>query len=323
MEQRILTGTELTVSRLCMGAMTFGGQTDETQARRMTDYCLDRGINFFDTANIYTGGRSEEITGRCLGTKRKDVVLASKVRGAMGSPVEYEGLSAAAIRRGLEETLRRLGTDYLDIYYLHQPDQATPIEESLATMEALRQEGKIRYVGTSNYSSWQVGEMFGISKEKGYPPPAVSQPMYSLLARGIEQEYVAFCKRFKVAMVVYNPLAAGLLTGKQSFQQGPISGTRFDGNKMYLDRYWHPAYFEAVEAVRAVSTKHGRPMIELALRWLLDRDAVDAVLLGASKFEHLEANIAATETAPLSDEINAELDEVWNNLRGPTPFYNR
>lgn len=320
METRSLAGTDLVVSRLCLGTMTFGDQTSEADALRMVDICLDAGVNFFDTANVYNNGVSEEITGRCLGARRKDVVLASKVRGDMG---DYEGLSPASVERALEDSLRRLGTDYLDIYYLHQPDYSVPIEETLAAIDKLRRQGKIRFLAVSNYSAWQVCEMLWLSQRNNWEPPVLSQPMYNCLARGIEQEYVAFCKKYRVGMAVYNPLAGGLLTGKQSQSSGPIQGTRFDGNKRYLDRYWHPEYFAAVESMKRVAQDAGRPMIEIALRWLLDQDTVDSVILGASKVEHLEANLAAAQSAPLSEQTRAACDEVWDALRGPTPFYNR
>lgn len=306
-----------------MGTMTFGSQVDEPGSLRMVETCLDAGVNFFDTANVYNDGLSEEITGRCLKGRRDEVVLASKVRGAMGSPVRYEGLSRQAIRTSVEESLTRLQTDYLDLLYLHVPDNRVPIEETLETMDALRREGKIRYGATSNYAAWQICEMLWLCEKNGWQPLHVSQPMYNALARGIEQEYIPFAKRFGVSMIVYNPLAGGLLTGKQSIDRGPIEGTRFDGNERYLKRYWHEPYFEAVEGMKGVSERAGRPLLEIAFRWLLDQDTVDSVILGASKIEHLKANIRAAATEPLSPVIREECDEVWRKLRGPTPFYNR
>lgn len=323
METRRLPHTNLQTSRLCLGTMTFGSQVDQTEALRMVNYCLDSGINFFDTANVYNDGASEEITGRCLEGRRHKVILASKVRGAMGNPVRYEGLSRQAIRVSVEESLRRLGTDYLDLLYLHMPDAGTPITETLETVDALRREGKIRYGATSNYAAWQICEIFSLCEKNGWDNLPVSQPMYNALARGIEQEYIPFAKRYGVSMVVYNPLAGGLLTGKQSLDRGPIAGSRFDGNERYLNRYWHKTYFDAVEAMKAVAERAGRPLLEIAFRWLLDRDSVDSVILGASKMEHLEANIKAAESSPLDAEVHKECDAVWEDLRGPTPFYNR
>lgn len=323
MDQRQLPHTDLNVSRLCLGTMTFGSQVSEADSCAMLSAALEAGVNFVDTANVYNGGLSEEIVGRCLRGRRDQVILASKGFGAMGSPVEYQGLSRSSLRRALEESLRRLQTDYLDLYYLHQPDYNTALEETLETLEELRSEGKIRHAGVSNFASWQIAQSFSLCEKNGWQVPAVSQPMYNLLARNIEQEFVAFAKEYRVSKVVYNPLAGGLLTGKQSLESGPAEGTRFDGNQRYLERYWHPGYFQAVESLKKLSAECGRPLLEIAFRWLLDQDHVDAVILGASKIEHLRANLAASAAAPLSAEVREGCDRIWDELRGPTPAYNR
>ena len=224
MDKRILQGTCLNVSRVCFGTMTFGGQTDEPAAQRMIDSCLDAGINFLDTANAYNGGASEQILGRCIQGKRDRVVLATKVRNKMGEGADMNGLSRAAIMRAIDDSLRRLGTDYVDLYYLHLPDYDVPIEETLAAMEELVRAGKVRYPASSNYSGWQVVQMLALAGAKGYTPAKVTQPMYNLIARGIEQEYLPMCKELGVSTVVYNPLAGGLLTGKQS-PHGPVPGS--------------------------------------------------------------------------------------------------
>ena len=319
-----LAGTGLNVSRVCLGTMTFGSQVPEADAARMVDYALERGVNFFDTANVYNQGLSEEIAGRVLGKRRSRVVLATKARGVMGEgDAAYGGLSRAAVRRAAEESLARLGTDYIDIYYLHQPDPGVEIAETLEEMDALRREGKIRCIGSSNYASWQMAEMDAISRERGFRPPAIAQPMYNVLARGIEQEYIAFTDRFRVANVCYNPLAGGLLSGKQSKEAGPIPGTRFDGNQMYLKRFWHDEYFRAVSALKEVASGLGITLAELALRWVCHRPGADCVILGASRFAHLESNIDASQRDPLPAEALDACDEAWRALRGPTPQYNR
>ena len=216
-----------------------------------------------------------------------------------------------------------MGTDYLDIYYLHQPDYDVPIEETLEIMEELRREGKIRYSATSNYSAWQLCEIFWLCEKNGYLPPWVSQPMYNMLARGIEQEYLTFTERFEVGVVAYNPLAGGLLTGKHSPDKGPIEGTRFDGNQMYQNRYWNQGYFHAVEELKTIAEQAGRGLVELALRWVFARDRVDSIILGASRAEQLEDNLRAIESPPLDPSTLEQCDEVWGRLRGPTPIYNR
>jgi aryl-alcohol dehydrogenase-like predicted oxidoreductase len=321
-EHITLSKTGLKVSRLCFGTMTFGGQTDEPTSLQMVDRCLDAGINFFDTANAYTGGASETFLGRALKGRRNQVILASKVANKVGDAPDQKGLSRPAIRRAIDESLTRLETDYLDLYYMHLPDYATPIEESLDAMNELVKEGKVRHIAQSNYAAWQVVEMEWICADKKYQPVSVSQPMYNLLARGIEQELLPMSKAFSIANVVYNPLAGGLLTGKHSAAE-PIQGSRFDKNKMYLDRYWHEDDFNAVEAVRKIAEKSGRSMVSLALCWLLNHTPVECVILGASKLDQLDQNLKAAEEGPLDQETLQALDEVWQHLRGVTPKYNR
>lgn len=322
MKNRTLMHTQLEVSRLCMGTMTFGSQVDQTEAQRMTDYCLDQGIQFFDTANVYNQGVSEEIVGRCLKSKRDKVIVASKACNPMERPRAYSGLSRQAMRWALEDTLQRLQTDYVDLYYLHRPDYDTPIEESLATLEEFRREGKIRYGAISNYSAWQHAEILSLCEKNGWQAPHTAQQMYNVITRNLEQEYVPFAKHFGVSIVAYNPLAGGLLTGKQS-AAAPIAGTRFDGNQQYLSRYWHGQYFDAVQELKGIAERHGRTLLETSLGWLLQQEPVDSVILGASRIEHLKANVEAALSGPLPDQVIKESRDVWLKLRGPAPQYNR
>jgi aryl-alcohol dehydrogenase-like predicted oxidoreductase len=317
-----LADTDLKVSRLCFGTMTFGGQVDEAESLRIVDRCLDEGINFFDTANVYTGGKSETLLGKTLKGRRDQVIVASKVFNKVGDGLDDAGLSCAAILKAIDKSLERLGMEYLDLYYLHAPDYKVPIEETLEAMDRLVRAGKVRYPASSNYAAWQVTRMLCIAEMESYRPARVTQPMYNLLARGIEQEYLPMAKELGVATVVYNPLAGGLLTGKQS-AQAPIPGSRFDNNEMYLNRYWHSAYFEAVERLRAVAREEGRSLVSLALGWLLHHTQTDCVILGASRMEQLEENLKAAKEGPLSTEAIAGCDAVWASLRGVTPRYNR
>ena len=323
MEYRTLQHTALKVSRASFGTMAFGSQADQAASTRMVDQCLEAGVNFFDTANMYNLGRAEEVLGRALGARRPQVVLASKVRFRMGEAPDDGGLARAAIAKALDASLKRLGTDYLDLYYLHWPDDETPVDETLEALDAAVRSGKVRYAAISNYAAWQVCEILWIAEKRGHAPPYVSQPMYNLLARAIEDEYLPFCRRFGVAVVVYNPLAGGLLTGKQLAERGPLAGTRFDANPLYQGRYWHPAYFAAIEELRQVAREAGKTLVELALGWLLGREQVDSVILGASRPEQLAENLAACESAPLDAATLARCDEVWRRLRGVTPKYNR
>jgi aryl-alcohol dehydrogenase-like predicted oxidoreductase len=322
MQTRTLPQTNLTVSRACYGAMTFGKQSDQALSTRMVDQCLDGGVNFFDTANVYSAGVAETMLGNALKERRGRVVLASKVRFKMGDGPDDEGLSRAAILKAVDQSLTRLQTDYLDLYYLHAPDGKTPIEETLETMDRLVRAGKVRYPAISNYAAWQVVEMHAISQRAGYQAPHVSQPMYNLLARGIEQEYQAMCRRFEVATVVFNPLAGGLLTGKHQPER-PIPGTRFDANQLYLDRYWHPAYFAAVDELKAIAAGADRSMVDLALNWLLHHTPTDGIIIGASTAAQLAQNLEACGRGPLPEDMVKACDGVWSRLRGVTPRYNR
>jgi len=322
MEFRKLGNTNLKVSRISLGSMTFGSQVDEAEAIEIVDHSLQAGINFFDTANVYNMGESERILGKALKGRRHQVVLATKAGLKMGAEPDDVGLSRPAIRKAIDESLKRLGTDYVDLYYLHAPDWNTRIEETLETLNALTVEGKVRYPATSNYTSWQVLQMLWYCENHSCVPPTVSQPMYNILTRGIEQEYLTFCREYAIAVIAYNPLAGGLLTGKHSMQIPPLQGTRFDGNELYQKRYWHAKYFEAVARLKEVAQKAGMSLPSLAFRWLLGRP-VDSILLGISNRAQLEQNITACEGSVLNEEILQACDAVWEELRGVTPKYNR
>ena len=322
MDRVNLKYTGLEVSRICFGTMTFGGQTDAEAARRMIDLCAGAGINFLDTANVYNAGASEEMLGRLLEGRRQDFIIASKVRNKMGDGVDMAGLSRGAIFRAIDDSLRRLKTDYVDLYYLHLPDYAVDIEESLDAMNELVKQGKVRWLASSNYSGWQVVEMHWMAERKGYQAPYVGQPMYNLIARGIEQEYLPMSKRFGISNVVYNPLAGGLLTGKQR-RDAPLPGTRFDNNRMYLDRYWHQADFDAVDQLQRIAAAAGRSLVSLALNWIYHHTPVECIILGASRVDHLDENLKVLSDGPLDPETLQGCDKVWDALRGPTPKYNR
>jgi aryl-alcohol dehydrogenase-like predicted oxidoreductase len=288
----------------------------------MVDLCLERGINFIDTANAYNAGTTEEILGRVLAGRRDKIVLASKVFNKMGDGPDDRGLSRAAISKAIDASLRRLKTDYLDLYYLHQPDYAVPLEESLGVMDELVRAGKVRFVGASNYASWQLAAMLWLAEKNGWQPVTVVQPMYNLLARGIEQELLPMCKNYGLAVVPYNPLAGGLLTGKHT-AAAPIPDTRFERMPIYKDRYWHQANFEAVQELTKIAKAAGRSLTRLSLGWLLHNPAVTSVIIGASRIEQLKDNLAALEDKPLAAETISACDEVWKKLRGITPQYNR
>ncbi len=317
-----LKHTDLEISRFCFGTMTFGKPLDQAGATQLVNRCIDAGINFFDTANMYQNGVAETMLGNAIKSRRDSLVIASKVFFKIGEEPDQQGLSRKAILRAIDESLKRLGTDYLDLYYFHAPDHNVPIDESMEVMESLVKQGKVRYPASSNYAGWQVVQMLWIAKDRGWHAPYVSQPMYNLLARGIEQEYLSMCKEFGVSTVVYNPLAGGLLTGKHK-RDKITPGTRFDSNQMYQDRYWHEQYFRSVEQLRKVAQSAGRSLVSLALNWLLHHTSSDCIILGASRLEQLNENLATVDDGPLSADVLKACDEVWQNLRGPLPVYNR
>ncbi|HVZ83572.1 MAG TPA: aldo/keto reductase [Terracidiphilus sp.] len=322
MEYRDLKNTDLHVSRLCLGVMTFAKQVNQEDANRMVDVCLDAGINCIDTANMYQLGAAESMLGNAMKGKRDRIILSTKVRMKMGDGPDEAGLSRRAIRRAIEDSLRRLQTEYIDIYYLHQPDYEVPIDETLEAMDELVRQGKVRYPGTSNYASWQIVQMIDLARMKNFQPAYIAQPMYNLLARGIEQEFLPMAKEFGVSNFVYNPLAAGLLTGKHMETKIPEGG-RFDKNPMYQDRYWHPRTFNAVQQLKEAASEIGRPLLEVAFAWLLHHTAADVVILGASSVPQLQQNIEACASKPLPSELLPKLDEIWREFRGPVPVYNR
>jgi len=321
MQTRPLGRLAVPVSRLVLGTMTFGKQVDERVASSMLDLALERGLNFIDTANVYTGGASEEITGRLLKGRREKVVLATKVGVAVGRGPLDQGLSRKAIEHHCELSLKRLETDVIDLYYLHQPDASTPLEESLAAMAGLIKQGKVREWAVSNYSAWRIVHMRQLAEMAGMPAPAAVQPMYNLLARRIESELLPMCRRFGMLSIAYNPLAGGLLTGKHTAETPPPPGTRFDGNDAYRNRYWHGENFTAVK--RLESAAGNRSLISIAISWMLNHTAADCVILGASDLDQLRQNLDAAESGTLSPELLAVCEEIWPALRGIAPAYQR
>jgi aryl-alcohol dehydrogenase-like predicted oxidoreductase len=260
--------------------------------------------------------------GKALRGRRSEAIIADKVRGKTGDGPDQSGLARAAILRAVDESLARLETDYLDIYYLHQPDYAVPLEETLEVMDRLVKVGKVRYPASSNYSSWQVNRMLWLAEVRNARPLLIAQQMYNLLARGLEQEFLPMAREFGVSLIVYNPLAGGLLTGKH-YPSRIAPGTRFDQNEMYQQRYWHERNFTAIERLKSIAAAENRSLISLSLSWLLHHTPTDCVILGASGSEQLAQNLAACDEGPLTPEAVSACDEVWMELRGPVPIYNR
>ncbi|GAA2203479.1 aldo/keto reductase [Sinomonas flava] len=316
---------ELPLSKLVLGTMTFGDTADEATARVIFDEALDAGITAVDTANGYAGGRTEEILSRLLKGRRDEVLLATKAGMPHPDHGDHSPLSARGLRLSLEGSLRRLEVESVDLFYLHQPDRAVPIEETLGAVAELAAEGKIKALGVSNFAAWQIADLIHVADKVGSPRPVVAQQLCNLLARRVEEEYLEFAASHAVHTMVYNPLGGGLLTGRHRFEAKPTEG-RFGDSRlaaMYTQRYWDPRLFEAVQALSGIADGAGVSLVELSLRWLAHRDGVGSVLLGGSKAEQLRANIAAVAKGPLPADVVEACDSVGAMLRGPMPAYNR
>ena len=313
------------ISRLVLGTMTFGDTVDAGTAATMMDVAIDSGVTMIDTANGYAGGATETMLADLLPSRRDRVSLATKA----GMPHPYAGdhapLSAVGLRSSVEGSLRRLGVEHVELFYLHQPDRATPLEETLSTVAELVAEGKIGSLGVSNFAAWQIAELNRVAAEVGAPRAVVAQQLYNLIARRIEEEYVEYATTTGLLTMVYNPLGGGLLTGRHHFGEKPTEG-RFGDSRlaaMYTERYWDASLFDAIASLAKIAAEAGIPLTELALRWLLERPVVNALLLGGSKVEHLQANIAAAQAGPLPADVVEACDQVGGGLRGPMPAYNR
>ena len=306
---------------LALGTMNFGKRTPETDAARIVDRALDLGITLFDTANVYNAGESERILGRALRGKRDRALIATKV-GFDRVDGRQEGLSPEAIRRAVEGSLSRLGTDHVELYYLHVPDPKTPIEASLDTMTELVREGKIGAIGVSNYASWQVLEMFQHQARASAPRPVLAQQIYNLLIRQLDVEYLAFAAKYRLHTTVYNPLAGGLLTGRFAPGADVAKGSRFDGNKLYLGRYWSPRMLELAKTYGEVAAELGCSSVELAYAWLVARPGVDSILVGPGTVEHLDAAAVAI-TIEIPEAAMKKIDDVHRAFIGTETKYAR
>ena len=324
MKYRKMGRSGLMVSEICLGTMTFGNQIDEAETIKLIKWAIDAGINFIDTADQYVDGLTEEIVGKGLKGARHSVVLATKVGAWKSGPTVNDiGLSRKHIMKGIEGSLRRLGTDYIDLYYAHRWDWATPIDETLRALDDLVHQGKVRYIGCSNYFVWQLCKALWVSELNHLTRYDCTQPPYNLITRGIEDEFLTVCKNEGVGVCVYNPMAAGLLTGKHDPTKPPAEGTRFSNKlmgKTYSDRYWLASNFEAVKRFKEITQQHGRSMAQFALAWILNNKTITSVVCGSTSIKQMEENAGATEVK-LSDDELAACDEVWNQLRPPRFFY--
>ncbi|MGB8262930.1 MAG: aldo/keto reductase, partial [Dehalococcoidales bacterium] len=291
MQYKKMGRTGLKISEITLGTMIFGQQVDEAESLKIIDLAFEKGINSFDTADGYAGGRSEEIVGKALKNKRHVVVLASKVASKQGPGPNDAGLSREHILQAVENSLRRLGTDYLDIYYAHHPDNTTPIEETLRAFDTLVRQGKVRYAACSNYRAGQLVRALAVSEQRNLARFDCIQTVYNLITRDIEAELLPTCADEGVGVVVYNPLAGGLLTGKHNGNQPPTADTRFGQNPMYLERYWSPINFKAVEHLKQIAAAYNRKPAQFALAWVLGNPGIASAIVGASSAAQLAENL--------------------------------
>lgn len=326
MKIRRMGNTGLKVSELCLGTMTFGYQCDEATSFAIMDRAAEGGVTFLDTADVYpvppspeTAGRTEEIVGKWLIGKRDRFVLATKCRHRVGHEVNDVGLSRRHILKAVEESLRRLRTDYLDLYQMHSPDPETPLEETLGACDDLVRQGKVRYLGCSNYPAWQVALGLGISERRGWARWHCVQPRYNLLHRDIEAELLPLCRDQGVGVIAYNPLAGGFLSGKYRALGDPVPGTRFSLGKtgeLYRERYWQQAQLEAVQKLQEFFKPRGKSLVTVAVAWVLAQPGLTAAIIGASKPEQLPESLAAPELT-LDEDERAMCNLAWYHLPRP------
>ncbi len=309
MRYQRLGRTGLWVSELCMGCMTFGGEADEVTSIAMVERCLEAGINFFDTANVYTRGRSEEILGKALKAHRDNVVIATKVRAPVGEGPNNEGLSRYHILREAERSLRRLQTDHIDLYQVHSWDETTPLEETLSALNDLVRQGKVRYIGCSNFSAWQLCKALWISDKQGWSRFDSIQPRYNLIDRVVEMEILPLCRAEGVGVMVYSPLAGGILTGKYRPGEPPPPGTRAAENQWFLERRAKPHNIERAQRIVEVLKQFDRPLVQTAIAWTLSHPAVTSAIIGARNMEQLNL-ILNNWSGLLPPEEKAILDEA-------------
>jgi aryl-alcohol dehydrogenase-like predicted oxidoreductase len=325
MKTKPLGRTGLKVTEVCLGTMTFGNQCDEGTSFAIMDMADEKGVTFFDTADVYpigknwqTAGATETIIGRWLQARgaRERIVLATKCRGAMGPGANDEGLSRKHVIGACEASLRRLQTDTIDLYQVHAPDPATPIEETLRALDDLVRSGKVRYVGCSNYPAHQLADAVWTSRLHGIARFDSAQPRYNILFRMIEDDILPLCKAHGVGLIVYNPLAGGMLTGRYRERQLQEASRFTLGNNsgdLYQKRYWKDAVFGEVERLGAFFAARGKNLTHAALAWVLMQDGITSAIVGASKPEQLRDSLGGVGLTLDADEL-AACDAAWFNI---------
>ncbi|HTX78321.1 MAG TPA: aldo/keto reductase [Longilinea sp.] len=323
MKIKRLGRTGLKVSEVCLGTMTFGNQCDEPTSRAIMDKAFEHGVTFFDTADVYplgstteTSGRTEEYVGNWLKGRREQVVLATKFASPMGTGPNERGGSRKHIFQAVEASLRRLQTDYIDLYQMHFTDYETPLDETLRALDDLVHSGKVRYIGCSNYPAWWLTKALWISDKLGLARFDSVQPRYNILFRHIEVELLPLVMDQGIGVISYNPLAGGMLTGRYKAGQSVEKGTRFgldNAGQLYRDRYWQDAQMQAADQLKQVCKKQKLSITQVALAWVLAQPAVTSAIVGASKPEQLDQSLPAIDLA-LDEQLLATCDNIWYQL---------
>ena len=320
MKYRYLGKSELTVSTVCLGTSTFGQSgwgCDKETAHTLMDYFLEKGGNFIDTADQYAGSASETIIGSWLKTKQRDkIVLATKCGFPIGEGVNNRGLSRNHILRACESSLTRLETEYIDLYQVYHSDSSTPVEEILETLKSLTEQGKIRYIGLSNFPAWKLAKIMEIAKKMGIYNIISTQYLYNLLKRDIEEEVMPACRDYELGVICWSPLSGGMLTGKYNDPKIPLKGTRLDARSDISDgRYekWYKNSYDTVTEIKKISSETGQKPAVISLSWLLRNKGVTSVIAGARNLEQIKGNITASDWE-LSDNYFNRLNELTKIL---------
>jgi aryl-alcohol dehydrogenase-like predicted oxidoreductase len=324
MQYTRLGNTGLIISRMAFGAMTFGSakgtifegisKVDQKLADELVAKAIDTGINHFNSADVYTGGQSEEFLGKALGARRKDVVISTKVGFRSGEALVHQGLSRHHILSSAEGSLRRLNTDYIDVYLVHRLDPYTPVEETAAALDTLVQSGKVRYVGFSNWNAWIAAKTLGLQREQGWAQFKAAELYYSLVGRDLEHELTPFVQDAGIGVFVWSPLAGGFLTGKYTRENPKGDGGRLNAFDMLP--YDKEKGYQIVDRLRTIARAHNATPAQVALAWVLSKPFVSSVLLGANKFSQLEDNLGAADLHIPKEDLLA-LDE----MSAPTQVY--
>ena len=323
MDYRTLGRTGIKVSSLCLGCMMFGGKTNPSDSYDIIDRALDAGINFLDTANVYSIGRSEEVTGEALkrNGKRHDVVLATKVHGKMGEGVNDLGNSRRHIIEQCEASLRRLQTDYIDLYQIHRPQPEIPIDETLRALDDLVRSGKVRYLGTTTYAAWQLVESLWVSEKLALNRFVCEQPPYNLLDRRVERELLPMARTYGFGIIPWSPLAGGLLTGKYKRGEEPPEGSRFaDVTNPIYRRRLNDRIYDVVEGLEPLAREKGMTLSQFSLAWVMQQPGVTSPIIGPRTMDQLEDNLAAAGVTFSEDELRA-INRVARRGDSVAPFY--